>query len=717
MGSDVPHRVTMGILLPSVSSAPAFTVKPWLTAQHGIRGLNKLLNLRKLNLSYNRIHDLSGLIPLHGWNHKLSHLYLHSNCINSMDHVLQSMVGLQSLAHLTLQQDGKGNRVCFVAGYRNVVLENLAQLKALDGVSRSGEPVLGFDVESSDVPNLDFLEYLITCDDDPGSKELKSSSGSVITPRIDQVLSQYRKRPIGLGSGHLSRCIDGMTSSDQESTKHHDSTSILREMRIKKLEEQISELLKALVQELDQERERRWKAEQLVVKLTENFKELQSQAKEEKDLNSMAVYTTDRIKELLLKEKNAKCTLQALMKHMQEAERKVTASKREIELLRGSVHQHKDKVQQLHELLTSREQAHRTELEARVPLNGPEFQEAVAKEVSREGQRHNQQIKEFQEKIGMLTQQYADLEDEFRAALVIEAGRFKEVKDGFDSVTAELAEHKEALSRLRLKEKQSASLIQELTTMVKEQKTRIADITKTKQEVIKDLKSKIRNQEMVAEEEKQKTVQIQLLKQEKSKLISQLTAQESLIDGLKAERKIWGQELTQQGVSLAQDRGRLEAKIEVLSTEIESLKKQNERDNDALRIKTKMVEDQTETIRKLKEGLQERDERIRKLHAQNLEMEKVLREQNDERAIQLHELKEKLERQTERKEEIKLQLEEKEAELEDVKKAYSAMNKKWQDKAELLSQLETQVRQMKENFDAKEKRLIEERDKSLQNQK
>lgn len=52
--------------------------------------------------------------------------------------------------------------------------------------------------------------------------------------------------------------------------------------------------LQALVQELDQERERRWKAEQLVVKLTENFKELQSQAKEEKDLNSMAVYTTDR---------------------------------------------------------------------------------------------------------------------------------------------------------------------------------------------------------------------------------------------------------------------------------------------------------------------------------------------------------------------------------------------------------------------------------------
>ncbi|XP_063780105.1 leucine-rich repeat and coiled-coil domain-containing protein 1 isoform X2 [Pseudophryne corroboree] len=865
-----------------------------------IEGLQKLLELKKLNLSYNRIHDLNGLIPLHGWNHKLRHLYLHSNCINSIDHVAHSMVGLQSLHYLTLKQDEKGNPVCDTTGYRDMVLGNLPQLKALDGVNRAGEPVLGFDLDAIDLPNLDFLEYLIASDNDSGNKAIKdSTSVPAITHRIDQVLSQYRNRPVTPGSGYQSSCMDATSSSEQQFATHQVTNNMLREMRIKKLEDQISELLvkasnpktdkpekmlkakrdtdlttesdyesgkenvktktsltkkskipgyckssqiqkshshhqpkartlnsvskkspitprktetassvstervdtdsaervrakltgtptiqrgktqafvsnsveqstyRALVQELDQERERRWKAEQLVVKLSENIKELQCQAKEEKDINSMAVYTTDRIKELFFKEKNEKSALQALlhqlkednkrltnevkksaskeedyeravrkledelskvetqriqqealeMKQMQEADRKVSASQREIELLRASVRQHKDKIQQLHDLLTSREQEHRKELDARVTLNGPEFQDAVAKEVTKEERHHNQQMKEFQEKINALTQQYADLEDEFRAALIIEAGRFKEVKDGFDNVTAELAEHKEALSRCRLKEKQSASLIQELTTMVKEQKARIADITKAKQESTSDLKKKIRNLEVVTEGEKHKMVQIELLKQEKSKLISQLTAQESLIDGLRAERKIWGQELTQQGVSLAQDRGRLDAKIEVLSTEIETLKKQNERDNDALRIKAKMVDDQTETIRKLKEGLQERDERIRKLRAENLELEKALREQNDEKGTQLQELKEKLERQMARKEEVKLQLEERDAELEDVKKAYSALNKKWQDKAELLSQLETQVRQMKENFDAKEKKLIEEKDKSLHNQK
>lgn len=52
---------------------------------------------------------------------------------------------------------------------------------------------------------------------------------------------------------------------------------------------------------------------------------------------------------------------------------------------------------------------------------------------------------------------------------------------------------------------------------------------------------------------------------------------------------------------MAQDRGRLEGRIELLAAELETQKKQNERDNDALKIKTKIIDDQTETIRKLKE--------------------------------------------------------------------------------------------------------------------
>lgn len=70
----------------------------------------------------------------------------------------------------------------------------------------------------------------------------------------------------------------------------------------------------------------------------------------------------------------------------------------------------------------------RKELETRVALNGPEFQDAVSKQVAKEEQRHEQRVKEFEEKINMLNKKYMDLEDEFRLALTIEGKRFKEVR-------------------------------------------------------------------------------------------------------------------------------------------------------------------------------------------------------------------------------------------------------------------------------------------------
>lgn len=47
------------------------------------------------------------------------------------------------------------------------------------------------------------------------------------------------------------------------------------------------------------------------------------------------------------------------MKRYQELENKATALKRELDIQRSSVRQHKDKLQQLHELLATREQEHR----------------------------------------------------------------------------------------------------------------------------------------------------------------------------------------------------------------------------------------------------------------------------------------------------------------------------------------------------------------------
>ena len=53
--------------------------------------------------------------------------------------------------------------------------------------------------------------------------------------------------------------------------------------------------------------------------------------------------------------------------------------------------------------------------------------------------------------------------------------------------------------------------------------------------------------------------------------MAKLSAQESLVKGLREERKLWSQELASQGASLAQDRGRLESQIESLTREVSEL--------------------------------------------------------------------------------------------------------------------------------------------------
>ncbi|XP_039939636.1 leucine-rich repeat and coiled-coil domain-containing protein 1 isoform X3 [Hirundo rustica] len=748
-----------------------------------VEGLEKLFNLTMLNLSYNHIHDLSGFRSLHGTRHKISHIYLHSNCVSNINHLLQCTKGLRCLTNLTLERDGKANPVCHTAGYRETVLQSLPQLTALDGRNISGEAVDLAEENCSDMQCLEDILGSLVSSGCPSSRDQNNVPVPLATPHIDQALAQFRQRTKVPLQGATSSSTELVSSSEPEKTQ---LDKIHSEMRIKRIEDQILQILQKVS---DSSRQEAAPSALKAKRDTDPTSESDDESGKENSRKVMkgskiptyrktALSTkghashlkkkiTDRLKELILKERDAKARLQAdvqqlkgemerltnelnqarnkeaeyqkamqaleetlskmetqrlqqraaQMKQVQEAELKASANEREVQLLRISVRQQKEKVKQLHELLVLREQEQRKELGTRVALNGPEFQDALSKEMAKEEQRHEQHIRKLQEKINLSNQRYRELEDEFRLALTVEAKRFQEVKQGFEKVSADLLEHKQALFELEQREKCMASLIQDLTNLVEEQKAKIAELTKSNEEAATNLKCRTGELETVIEEDKQKAVQVELLKKENGKLISQLTAQESVINGLKMERKIWGQELAEQGAHLAQDRGKLEAKIEVLTNEIDTLKKQKEQDSDTIKIKNKIVDDQTETIRRLKEGIQEKDKQIKKHHEENREAQKLLRVQLDDKAAECEKLMEKLEKQNERKEELKQLLEEKEVELDDIKNAHSALKKRWQGKGELLSQLEVQVRQMKENFDFKEKKLIEERNKSLQTQR
>ncbi|XP_063113583.1 leucine-rich repeat and coiled-coil domain-containing protein 1 isoform X3 [Cavia porcellus] len=798
-----------------------------------IEGLEALTNLTRLNLSYNHINDLSGLMPLHGLKYKLRYIDLHGNCISSIHHLVQCMVGLHFLTNLILEKDGEGNPVCHAPGYREIILQTLPQLRILDCKNIFGEPINLENVNSSRLQCLEGLLDNLASSESPLniSEDEIIENVPVVTPCIEELPSLEKftcnslidnvpekdfrpKRDTDITSesdyGNRKECNRKVPRKSKipyyartmQSIKHHNknnsafgsynrkmkqpyfkdlyiSSSLANCNTLQELEDQKNEITtidksgsedntyRSLVEQLDQEREMRWKAEQTEKKLMDYIDELHKKASDKKDIHNLALLTTDRLKEIIFKERNSKAQLQCMvhklqneikkltielmktrdqqedhlrhlrtlekalekmerqkgqhqaaqMRLLQEVELKAAAADREISLLRTSLHQEKEQVQQLHELLALKEQEHRKELETRAFFSNAEFQEALAKEVGKEERKHEQEIKEYQERIDALNQQYLELEHEFRVALSVEARRFKDVKEGFENVATELAKSKHALIWAQRKENESSSLIKDLTCMVKEQKSKLAEVSKLKQETAANLQNQINNLELLIEEDKEKRIQIELLKHEKNQLISELAAKESLIYGLRTERKVWGHELIQQESCLTENREKLEAQIESLCRENESLRKTNENESDTLKIKNKVIEDQTETIGKLKDCLQEKDEQIKILQERITEVEKCTQQQLDEKSLQLDCVIEKLEKHNERKEKLKQQLKAKELELEEIRKAYSALNQKWHDKGELLSHLETQVKEVKEKFESKERKLKAERDKSIELQK
>ncbi|XP_056008134.1 leucine-rich repeat and coiled-coil domain-containing protein 1-like [Ostrea edulis] len=617
------------------------------------------------------------------------------------------------------------------------------------------------DVDTTDESDHDSLRRRSRS---PGNRKTRKSR--IPSYRKSTVASRCRKEAVSPGGAESSQSPAANSEDTTQSSMKHDNGKSPSAVMVTetKMRDDIKSTYVQFMKELESERERRWKAEQASKKLLNHIQTLQGKAKEGSELKDTAIEATTRLKQALMNEKEARLRLQndgeKLKEHIRELNRQLKVAKeteeslkgslraleevtakmerdslkqqtheqkksqdaqmraaalsRELELTKAISDKQKGQISQLQELLANREHQHREELNKRYSLDSKELQEVISEQVKKAEKNYNMEVKSQNEKVDLLSKQYSDLEDEFRMALQIEANRFKELEHAFQTVSDENAGNKQALLAAQRKDETSASMISELTQLVKEQKGRITELSKAKQEQGLESRDRIQVLEAHVEEARKRMLQMELLKQDKTKLLAQVEAQESVICGLKAERKLWGQELAQQGSSLAQDRGRLESKIEAQSSEIITLKKNLERETDALKIKTKMLEDQTETIRKLKEALIERDEEIKRTREDSLRTQRNLEEQLSEERAAIQDSQETLERLRERKQELKQETLDLKTELEDSKKAHSILNNKWKEKSQLIGQLEKQVTEMRENWESKERKLTEERDKAIQ---
>lgn len=211
-----------------------------------VEGLEALVNLTRLNLSYNNINDLSGLMSLHGLKYKLRYIDLHSNCIDSIHHLLQCTVGLHFLTNLILEKDGEGNPICLIPGYGAIILQTLPQLRILDCKNIFGEPINLEEINSSRLQCLEGLLDNLVSSDSP----LNISEDEVIdnlpmaTPSTDilPTLEEFISTP---EDNVLTSLLSVCPSSEPEKINHENDYQ--NEMKLQKLDNQILQLLKEVI--------------------------------------------------------------------------------------------------------------------------------------------------------------------------------------------------------------------------------------------------------------------------------------------------------------------------------------------------------------------------------------------------------------------------------------------------------------------------------------
>lgn len=261
----------------------------------------------------------------------------------------------------------------------------------------------------------------------------------------------------------------------------------------------------------------------------------------------------------------------------------------------------------------------------------------------------------------------------------------------FEKSSMEAAANAAGLEAACQQDKRSSATISELTALVREQKGRLNELARAKAEQTYEYRERFQQLEMHVNEAKQRTMQFDALKKEKAQLQASLQLQEFLVAGLREELKVCSDSLAQQGTAVAQDRGRLEAKVETLQSELVSVRKELDHNADALRIKTKVIDDQTETVRKLKEAVVERDGQLKETRSELLRLQHELEDQIAVEVTENQSLSDRLRQEQTRKEELKAQIADLQSKLADEKAARVALENHWRQKTNVISAIEKQV--------------------------
>jgi hypothetical protein len=680
-----------------------------------IQNLDFLKNLTWLNLSFNRIQNTSGLNDVWGSDYSLETLLLHSNLISSLEEISYYLSGLKRLKHLTLYQ----NRLA--ANYKPLLMTSVKTLLSLDGKDKNNKPVK-YDIKQLTDPAFNEYKEFIEWSSNEDTKVNTNKFDQVLNKKYpliknrknakkDEVDEVPKLDTIEEKIHQLLKIRDTMkkTPSNAVESSDEDSDSSSKSMSRMSRNKPHTGILKSKSNHARQSISNECLTNKTSQSLSEFFNIMQAQINSYKQTQESNTKLIGEMKENLetLTHEKAKIILDKdeIIKKIGES---YSASNRRVEELEKQNETLEKKNVDLNlqlETFNKKEENLKDNLEKIKTKIKKFYQNESDKQLSTTQEREKQHLS----KIECLEKSYKSLEDEFRSALVIESNRYDELFSKYDSMNNDYVELKNKFDLVLQSDQRNKALIQELNELIREQKSRLSSLAKLRKDTTDDMhKHSEKLSEAVNDCVKLKA-QLEQAKREKKELENRFQKFMLEYRDIKEEKESWNKKMADQKIFLMQENNRLDIETRTLSAELEMLKKNLNKDEDSIKIKSKIIEDQTETIKKLKSGVVERDDLLKKAREESLNVQKSLEQQLNSEMDLTNELQVKFEKANERKESIKLELEDMRHTYEETKLAYDELAERWKQKSELITELDTKVRKMKEGFQTKENEILNEK--------
>ncbi|KAK6094098.1 hypothetical protein MT418_005913 [Batrachochytrium dendrobatidis] len=397
-----------------------------------------------------------------------------------------------------------------------------------------------------------------------------------------------------------------------------------------------------------------------------------------------------------------------LLKDREQYKIRAAESKKETNVLKQTIEKLSSELGNSIECLSLRESDYQMRIESIQSTHALNINEAVNQTTAQLTHRHQAVVSTLQTSLQQTRQAYQDLEQEFRLAV-------KEQDTRSAYLQKMLETSKENIEKLEqatiLKEKELTDMIRELSGVIKSQQIKALSLEKRAQVA----EEKEQELEEILKELHATRVDRDRLLQQISFSEAELKACQTVCDNAQENSRKLADQLKSQSTEHAKQISQIDCFQTSLQEQCTKLKEQTAYLDQAVRVKSKMLDDQNETIRILKQNLENKARDHQSLVTKFEDCQEELAELRHIDAESVADLKAEIQRLEKSREKYQLAAHDYRNDRDEIARALEEMRETLNSRNQSIEMIEQEVGRVKEHFKLKENRVRAEKEKQLQN--